>query len=83
MGMYWQDSVLVDAASRLDCVLPPKIFTSLADEAQWILYQAGINFVIHNLDNFLLVGPPESREYTKTLEILLATFHHLDLPIAA
>ena len=60
-----------------------KIFTSLADAAQWTLHQAGINFIIHNLDNFLLVGPPESREYTKTLEILLATFHHLGLPIAA
>ena len=47
----------------------PKIFTSLADAAEWILHQAGINFVIHNLDNFLLDGPPESREYTKTLEI--------------
>ena len=82
MGMYWQDSLFVDTALPFGLRSAPKIFTSLADAAQWILNQAGINFVVHYLDDFLLVGPLQSSACAKALESLLATFHRLGLPIA-
>ena len=39
--------------------LPSYIFMALADAAEWIIRQAGIEFVIHYLDDFLIVAPPQ------------------------
>ena len=48
----------------IDSTLPfgqrsaPKIFTALVDAAEWIIKQAGVDFVIHYLDDFLVIGAP-------------------------
>ena len=48
----------------MDTALPfglrsaPKIFTAVADAVEWIAKQEGVGFVIHYLDDFLVVGPP-------------------------
>jgi len=34
----------------------PKIFTALADVAEWIAKQAGVKRLMHYLDDFLVVG---------------------------
>jgi hypothetical protein len=60
----------------------PKIFTAITDAVEWILKQAGVKFVIHYLDDFLLIGAPGSRECAEALEIVKAIFGRLGLPIA-
>ena len=40
----------------------PKIFTAIADVAEWVIKQEGVHFVIHYLDDFLLVGASASPE---------------------
>ena len=35
----------------------PKMFSALADAAQWMMVQQGISDVLHYLDDFALVAP--------------------------
>ena len=38
--------------------LAPKIFTAIVDAAEWIIRQERVKFVIHYLDDFLVIGGP-------------------------
>ena len=52
----------------MDTTLPfglhsaPKIFNAVADALAWILGQAGKGVPLHYLDDYLFLGPPESKE---------------------
>lgn len=59
----------------------PKFFTPLADTAEWIVKQRGVEFVIHYLNDFLLVGRPGSSEYSAGLRCLLKSFAALGFPV--
>ena len=60
----------------------PKILNAVADAVEWILKEAGVSVVFHYLDDFLLIGAPNSAECAQALSILLQTFQQLGLPIA-
>ena len=57
MGMLWRQSLFVDIALLFGLKSAPKIFTAITDAAEWIDKQAGVNFPIHNLDDFLVMTP--------------------------
>ena len=52
MGMIWEDSLFIDAALPFGLRSAPKIFTALANRAEWMVRQQGVEFVILYLDNF-------------------------------
>ena len=76
-GMIWREPLFVDAALPFGLRSAPKIFTALADAAEWIIRREGVNFIIHCLDDFLLMGPPGSEECSSALEKLLDVFRRL------
>ena len=45
-GMLWRGSLIIDSALSFGLRSAPKIFTALADAAEWITHQEGIEFVI-------------------------------------
>ena len=49
----------------------------------WALFSRGIWFVLHYLDDFLLIGPPESREASQAKEIATTVFGELGAPITS
>ena len=49
MGMLWEGSLFVDTALSFELQSAPKIFTALANAAEWIVRQQGVNFAIHYL----------------------------------
>ena len=81
-GMVWRDSLFVDAALPFGLRSAPKIFTALADAAEWMVRREGVEFIIHYLDDFLLMGRPGTEECAVALETLLGVFHKLGLPVA-
>ena len=81
-GMIWRESLFVDAALPFGLRSAPKIFTAVADAAEWIVRREGVDFIIHYLDDFLLMGPPGSEECSSALEKLLGVFRRLGLPVA-
>ena len=82
LGMMWEGSLFVDTALPFGLRSAPKIFTAIADAVEWVAKQAGVRFVIHYLDDFLLIGAPNSPECSKALETLLEIFRRLGLPVA-
>ena len=59
----------------------PKIFTALADAAEWIAKRAGVKRLMHYLDNFSLVGTPGIDEGGRDVQTLLQLFDRLGLPV--
>ena len=78
---YWlipvhpQDSILqgMDWYGHVDpCLLfslqsAPKVFNAVADALCWCLQQAGIQWVVHYLDDFIIVAPPDSDECSRAV----------------
>ncbi len=61
LGMMWEDSLFVDTALQFGLRSAPKIFSAVADAAEWVLRRDGVNHVLHDLDDFLVLGPPGKR----------------------
>ena len=61
LGMIWHVKLFINAALPFGLQAAPKIFTAVADVVTWIIRQQGVRFIIHYLDDFLLIGPPRAR----------------------
>jgi hypothetical protein len=82
MGMQWEGSLYVDKALPFGLRSTPKIFTAVSDAVEWIARREGIHFIIHYLDNFLVMGSPASSDCAAALDKLRAIFDRLGLPVA-
>jgi hypothetical protein len=77
--MQWEGALFVDKTLPFGLLSAPKIFTTLADAAVWILRQHGVNFVIHYGDDF---GAPGSQECAQALTMVKQIFSLLGLSFA-
>ena len=59
----------------------PKIFNSVADAVEWCVSK-GVDYIFHYLDDFAVVGPPDSDTCRKYLHILMAICRELEIPLA-
>ena len=82
LGMQWQGQAFIECALPFGLRSVPKIFTAVADAAEWILTSFGIRNLCHYLDDYLLMGPPQSQICKYNLDLLLSTFFRLGIPIA-
>ena len=83
LAVSWNGEVYMDRSLPFGLRSAPKIFTAVADAMTWALFSRGIRFVLHYLDDFLLIGPPESREASQAKEIATTVFGELGAPIAS
>ena len=60
LGMCWQGSYYADTTLPFGLRSAPLIFSAIADALEWITRQRGVEHVYHYIDNFILVGPPDS-----------------------
>ena len=67
MGMLWKGSLYIDTALPFGLRSASKIFTAVANAVEWIVSQEGVDFTIHYLDDYLVVGAPASPECAKAL----------------
>ena len=82
LGMGWKDKIYVDATMPFGLRSAPKIFTAVADACEWILGHRGLYQVRHYLDDFIIVGPPNSSKCQEDLDTMLHTCEELGLPLA-
>ena len=82
LGVSWQGSVYVDCQLLFGLATGPAIFNTLAEALEWILKSRGVHYVIHYLDDFLLLGRPNSDECAKGLHTTLASCWELGVPLA-
>ena len=60
----------------------PKIFTAVADAVEWCISQEGVEYIFHYLDDFAVVGPPDSQACSQYLRILKQVCAALGIPLA-
>jgi hypothetical protein len=83
LGIAWEGETFIDRALPFGLRSAPKIFSAVADMMAWALHWAGIRHLIHYLDDFLLMGAPDSEEGAQILDLALRTFQLLGIPVAA
>jgi len=82
LGMKWKQSVYVDGMLPFGLRSAPKIFTAVADALEWCIRQQGVCNIFHYLDDFVVVGLPESDHCKHSLEILEKVCSLLGVPLA-
>ena len=82
LAITWEGYIYVDRCLPFGLRSVPKIFSAVADSFTWALYCRGIRYVMHYLDDFLLIGPPGTNEASSAAELATRTFEHLGVPIA-
>lgn len=82
MGLQWDGSLYIDAALPFSLRSAPNIFTVVADAVEWMARSEGVQFVIHYLDDFLVMGSPASTDCAAARSKLIAIFEWLGLPVA-
>ena len=80
--MTWEGLVFVNTAIPFGLSSAPKIFTAIADAAEWIVRQQGVESIIHYLDDSLVVTAANEYKGSHALHLLLEIFKQLGLPVA-
>ena len=60
----------------------PKIFNALADAVEWCVSKEGVPYVYHYLDDFVVLGPPQSDACLNFLLKLKRVCEDLGIPLA-
>ena len=82
LGMKWQGNYFIDMALPFGLRSAPFIFSSVADLLEWILrHNYGLNFLLHYLDDFYTLGPPNSPVCQNNLDTCLQLFKDWHIPL--
>lgn len=79
--MTWWDSVFIDTILLFGLRSTPKIFNLLADCLEWVV-RHDVRDMYHYLDDFVVLGAPQSTECEDSLRKLLHWMQWLGFPIA-
>ena len=83
LAILWEDQVYVDRALLFGVRSALKLFTAVADALAWALYQRGIKYLLHYLDDFLFLGSPHTKEAATAVQLALHIFNHVGVPVVA
>ena len=75
-AVQWGDQIFVDPMLPFGLRSAPKIFNAVADGLHWHLQRSGY------LDDFMMLGPPHSRQCQGHLDTLQYQCNRLGVPIA-
>ena len=82
LGVRWRGKLLADGALPFGLRSAPKLFTAVANALLWIIGRHGGSHAMHYLDDFLVLGPPNSSGCSRSLEISLELCRALGVPIS-
>ena len=80
LGIKWEDKVYVDNVLPFGLRSAPKIFSAVADAAQWIMIAKGMKNLLHYLDDFICAAAsmPAVEEMK---QVLVDTWEELGIPL--
>lgn len=82
LGLHWKGATFMDGALPFGLRSAPKLFSALADSVMWLLHPRGVDAALQYLDDFLILGPPNSPSCGRALQTTLATCKDLGLAVA-
>ena len=83
LGVTWAGQTYLDCALPFGLRSAPKIFNAIADALAWGLFCNGVPHQLHYLDDFLLLGTPNTGQGSAVLHTALSTFDQLGVPVAS
>ena len=82
LGMQWQGNYFVDMALPFGLHSAPSIFSSVADLVESVLKkQYDVSFLLHYLDDFHTLGPPDSQTCKRNLDTCIQQFQNWGIPL--
>ena len=82
LGMSWRNQYFIDLTLPFGLRSAPYVFNTVATAVEWILHNNYyIRFILHYLDDFLTMAPPNSRECYDNVMRARALFNRLGLPL--
>ena len=82
LAMQWDNYIFIDTCLPFGLRSAPKLFNVMADLLAWILQEQGVSFIIHYLDDFLTIGPPNSTICYHNLNAIIRLCKVLGVPLA-
>ena len=82
LGMQWEGLAYVDGMLPFGLRSAPKIFNAVADALEWCIAKQGVTHIFHYLDDFLVMGPPQSDACKANLHTLQTVCARLGVPLA-
>ena len=82
LGMQWKGAVFIDTCLPFGLRSAPKLFNTIADLLAWIMRQHWVQPLLHYLDDFLTVGPPNSNICQQNLDTIKQVCDILRVPLA-
>ena len=83
LAIKWGNETYVDTALPFGLRSAPNIFAAVADALAWIMSTNGVTRQLHYLDDFLILGPPNSNECAASLQSALEVCRRLGVPVAS
>ena len=81
-AIKWNDQIYVDAVLPFGLRSAAKIFNAVADALDWHLKTAGVEFIDHYLDDYIILGSPDSPQCQVSLDIVERECRGLNIPLA-
>ena len=81
LAMQWREEVYVDKVLPFGLRSAPLIFTAVADAMEWVIRQQGVTHICHYIDDFIMLGKPQSADCARSLATAIKTFTALGAPI--
>ena len=82
-AVQWLGQIYIDTMLPFGLRSAPKIFNAVADAFHWHLRQQGIRHILHYLDDFIIIAPPNSPQCKSDLSTLMHVAGTLGIPIAS
>ena len=83
LGMEWNNGIYVDGMLPFGVRSAPKIFSAVADAVEWCVAKENVNNIYHYLDDFVVIGPPNSEDCASSLQKLKSVCEDLGIPLAS
>ena len=82
LGVQWDNQVYVDGMLPFGLRSAPKLFNAVADAIEWCVAHEGVDQIFHYLDDFAVLGPPDSPTCANALSTLTKICTELGVPLA-
>ena len=82
LGVEWENQCYYDTKLPFGLRSAPKIFNAVADGLEWCIRQRGVQYIFHYLDDYIILGSPDSEQCRRDLDALREVCRELGVPLA-
>ena len=83
LGVEWEDQVYYDTKLPFGLRSAPKIFNAVTDGLEWCIRQRGVQYIFHYLDDYIVLGLPDSSRCEHDLNVLREVCCKLGVPLTS